>query len=275
MKKPPGFYLMADDFLGGTQGMSAEEIGAYLLLLIYQSQNGRVPKCKRRRAQIVRSTLKRSTALWEALEAKFEADESGDFFNARLAKDVEKDRKFRINASEAGKRGGRPTLKGSAKGSAKGSESTPTPTPTPTPASKELGGARTCDEDQRSALPDDDGAHIAPPKVAARAKPYPLDFEAFWNYYPRRVHKGAAAKAYAAAKRKIGADAADVLLEAVAAFGAAWEDGEIRFCPHAATWLNADGWNDDRSQWGRKEESNDDRVQSTLDSYLAKRDGAG
>jgi len=41
--KPPAFQFYADDFIGGTLDLTAEEIGSYILLLCFQWSRGAIP----------------------------------------------------------------------------------------------------------------------------------------------------------------------------------------------------------------------------------------
>lgn len=65
------------------------------------------------------------------------------------------------------------------------------------------------------------------------------EFEAWWADYPRKVGKGQARRAYATARK--AADA-DVLLAAIRAIP---PPDELKFFPHAATWLNGERWLDE------------------------------
>jgi hypothetical protein len=67
-------------------------------------------------------------------------------------------------------------------------------------------------------------------------------FDAFWEAYPRKTAKGAARVAYGKAAKK---EAENVLLDAVNHFARASRGVELRFIPHAATWLNQERWLDD------------------------------
>lgn len=72
-----------------------------------------------------------------------------------------------------------------------------------------------------------------------------IDFEAFWLLYPRRVGKGAARKAFEKALPKIKTnDPFQTLCDATVLFADAVRMGDIRFVPHASTWLHRDGWLD-------------------------------
>lgn len=70
------------------------------------------------------------------------------------------------------------------------------------------------------------------------------EFESWWEMYPRKVGKAAAAKAYAKARREVGAlELVDGLANATQVWKATETEG--RFIPHPATWLNAGRWADE------------------------------
>lgn len=66
-------------------------------------------------------------------------------------------------------------------------------------------------------------------------------FEAFWLDYPRKVGKPAARAAYRAALRRADYEA---IRAGLAAWLPKWETTEVKFIPHASTWLRRDGWDD-------------------------------
>ena len=67
-------------------------------------------------------------------------------------------------------------------------------------------------------------------------------FDEFWSLYPRKVAKGAAVKAWKTATRKADPHAIMAALKAqTPKLTAKGPD----FCPHAATWLNAERWTDE------------------------------
>lgn len=67
-------------------------------------------------------------------------------------------------------------------------------------------------------------------------------FDLFWEAYPRKVGKGAAAKAWRVATRKASADE---IVSSVKRFS--WPDDK-QFIPHPSTWLNAERWTDEASK---------------------------
>jgi hypothetical protein len=70
------------------------------------------------------------------------------------------------------------------------------------------------------------------------------DFESWWEMYPRKVGKGAAAKAYTKARRDVDTD---TLMAGLANATQVWRatGTEPQFIPHASTWLNAGRWADE------------------------------
>jgi hypothetical protein len=82
------------------------------------------------------------------------------------------------------------------------------------------------------------------PEPAPKATGYTPDFEAWWKHYPRTEGKGAAAKAYANARKST---APAVLLEAIQAYATdpnLPQGDEARFIPHGSRWLNERRWED-------------------------------
>ena len=79
MAKDPAFLFYPGDWLGGTLGMSFEEKGAYMELLMMQFNRGHMT------SHMIGQTVGQ---LWVKLEDKFQKDANGLYFNARL--DAEK-----------------------------------------------------------------------------------------------------------------------------------------------------------------------------------------
>ena len=81
MSKDPAFLFYSSDFLTGTALMTDEQIGKYIKLLCYQHQMGHLSE---------RDMLKICKTYDEDIFSKFEKDQDGLFFNARLHQEVEK-----------------------------------------------------------------------------------------------------------------------------------------------------------------------------------------
>ena len=72
---------------------------------------------------------------------------------------------------------------------------------------------------------------------------FPPGFEEFWQAYPRKVGKDAAAKAFA--KRKVNAALLAQMLQALERQRPNLDRRENgRFIPHPATWINGRRWED-------------------------------
>ena len=78
---------------------------------------------------------------------------------------------------------------------------------------------------------------------SADADGEPDPFDEFWKNYPRKVSKPEARKAYAKALK---ATDADTILNGLMKHIPEWSRTELRFVPHAATWLNGERWADVR-----------------------------
>lgn len=85
MAKDPAFLFYPNDYLGGTMGMTFEEKGAYMELLMLQFNRGHMTK--HMMAQTVGQLL-------DKVLDKFEKDEQGLYFNARLELEKEKRKAF-------------------------------------------------------------------------------------------------------------------------------------------------------------------------------------
>lgn len=107
----------------------------------------------------------------------------------------------------------------------------------------------------------------APP----RRQTYPDDFEAFWQVYPRKTGKGAAAKAFAKATGGSTIAAQRITLEAerhAAAWGG-WPSSDRQFIPHPATWLNECRFDDPppearRGGSGSRVDANRERIERSM-----------
>ena len=100
--KSPAFQFYVQDFLTGTMHMSAEEIGAYILLLCHQWDKGALPDNDKDLLKISRTRLK----ILEQVKTKFVKGEDGLLRNARLEKEREKQAAYKEKMAEAGRKSG-------------------------------------------------------------------------------------------------------------------------------------------------------------------------
>lgn len=93
-------------------------------------------------------------------------------------------------------------------------------------------------------------------------------FESFWSNYPRKVGKGAAKKAFT----KIVSEGVDALI-VIAGAGRLAHDPNLppmQYVPHAATWLNREGWLDD--PYPERIMSPEERKQKEIAELAARRE---
>lgn len=92
-----------------------------------------------------------------------------------------------------------------------------------------------------------------------------LDFDTFWEYYPRRSGKGAARKAFLAQTSR-GVTAAHIIQAASDYAENCKRIGkEAQFIPHPATWLNQERYDDDVEQAPQVRSKMDDALRSGMD----------
>lgn len=102
MAKDPAFLFYPGDWMGGTMILSRHQKGCYIDLLIAQFNNGPLA------LESIKNILGQDQAAWTVLSGKFRKDSNGNYFNERLAAEIEKRKKFSESRRENGKNGGRP-----------------------------------------------------------------------------------------------------------------------------------------------------------------------
>ena len=85
MGKDPAFLFYPNDYIGGTMGMSFEEKGAYMELLMMQFNRGHMS------LQMIGQTVGK---LWDTIQDKFLQDEKGFWYNKRLEDEQNKRKAF-------------------------------------------------------------------------------------------------------------------------------------------------------------------------------------
>jgi uncharacterized protein YdaU (DUF1376 family) len=85
MAKDPAFLFYPNDYIGGTMGMTFEEKGAYIELLMTQFNRGHMS------GQVVGQVVGQ---LWGKIKDKFKVDDKGMYFNERLDIEIEKRKAF-------------------------------------------------------------------------------------------------------------------------------------------------------------------------------------
>lgn len=85
MGKDPAFLFYPGDWLGGTMGMTFEEKGAYMELLMLQFNRGHMS------GQVIAQTVGQ---IWEKVKFKFKVDNEGLYYNDRLEIEINKRKRF-------------------------------------------------------------------------------------------------------------------------------------------------------------------------------------
>jgi uncharacterized protein YdaU (DUF1376 family) len=85
MSKDPAFLFYPNDYIGGTMGMTFEEKGAYIELLMTQFNRGHMS------GQVVGQVVGQ---LWGRIKDKFKIDDKGLYYNERLEIEIEKRKSF-------------------------------------------------------------------------------------------------------------------------------------------------------------------------------------
>lgn len=85
MGKDPAFLFYPGDWLGGTLGMTFEEKGAYMELLMLQFNRGHMTE------HMIGQTVGQ---LWVKVQDKFIKDDQGLYYNGRLQIEIEKRQRF-------------------------------------------------------------------------------------------------------------------------------------------------------------------------------------
>ena len=83
MPKDPAFLFYYQDWLVGTYFLNRQEKGAYMDLLCYQADKGKLT------IEIIEEVLGKDFACWEKIRDKF-IEENGVFYNKRLKEEREK-----------------------------------------------------------------------------------------------------------------------------------------------------------------------------------------
>lgn len=77
--KDPAFLFYPNDYLGGTLGMTFEQKGAYIELLMLQFNRGHMT------SHMIGHTLGQNGGqIWDVIKDKFKIDDEGKFYNERL-----------------------------------------------------------------------------------------------------------------------------------------------------------------------------------------------
>ncbi|WP_224787236.1 YdaU family protein [Pseudomonas fluorescens] len=217
------FYVA--DYLADTTHLTAEEHGAYMLLLFSYWQTGK-PLRIDRLATVARIPNERWPSVADTLSEFFHVTET-HWVQFRVEADLEAVNSKVVTASNAGKASAR------AKALKKQQELNDRSTNVDDPLERN-GNHKDTDTDTDT----DKNKNNTPPMVDDL-------FPKFWKMYPNKKGKAAAEKAWK--KLKVTADLFGQIAEGLAAqvVCEAWVKDGGQFIPHPATWLNGKRWEDE------------------------------
>lgn len=89
-------------------GLTDEEFGVYMRLLLVAWKEGSIPLDMKQRARKVAASPARLQKLWPALESKWISDGNGGLVNPRQEREREEATEAHARRVAAGKKGGRP-----------------------------------------------------------------------------------------------------------------------------------------------------------------------
>lgn len=215
------FYVA--DYLADTTHLTAEEHGAYMLLLFSYWQTGK-PLRIDRLATVARIPNERWPSVAETLSEFFHVTET-HWVQFRVEADLEAVNSKVVTASNAGKASAR------AKALKK---------------QQELNDRSTDVADPLQRKPNHTDTDTDTDKNTKSSSPAADDlFPKFWTLYPNKKGKAAAEKAWK--KLKVTDDLFTLIAQGLAKQCAsqAWLKDSGQFIPHPATWLNGKRWEDE------------------------------
>lgn len=131
MSAPPSMEVWIGDLTRSTMGMSAEVFGAYLRLLFYQWEHGKIPSRVDERQLVCGVIAERWDAVWARMSDRFVVlGEDGDLGHPRIAKDRpqaierwQENKRIAEMRRELGRKGGKTRAKNQSSGGPSASKS--------------------------------------------------------------------------------------------------------------------------------------------------------
>ena len=229
MAAPPYMQVWIADWTADVQHLSCEQDGAYWRLIRAMWRNhGSLQNDARKLAHIAGLSPKKWAAICDDVLAFFEVD--GDFLrHGKLTETLISVSQKSAERSAAGAKGGA----AKALKTKEPALANATVLPEQTPSISDFRDHKER-ESKEDSLP-------AAPKAPDR-------FSEFWKIFPRKIAKPAAHKAYLKALKETDHETLVAGLNHQISWGVF---DEPRYSPHAATWLNAGRWSDERDASGK------------------------
>jgi uncharacterized protein YdaU (DUF1376 family) len=232
MAKDPAFLFYPNDYIGGTMGMTFEEKGAYVDLLMLQFNRGHMT------SHMIGQVIGRLEVNSQAeILTKFKKDADDLYYNERLEIEIKNRKKYILSRSN--------NLSGMNQYSKKTGRTTSSTT------SVTRGRAEDVDEDVNESTNVDSSAkneNDKNPELNRKRDGLitPELFDDFWEFYPRKDVKGKAKTSWDKLCKK-GKDR-PTWIEIKKALRSQIESEQWqtkKFIPMPATWINQNRWLDD------------------------------
>jgi len=234
MSGHPWYKRYGADFIHGTLGLTLEEKGAYSLCLdLIYDHGGPIPDDERWLAGVCGVSTRKWRVLRDRLLETGKLVMNGDrLSNSRAEKEIENTAKITRKLVESGAKGGRTR----AENDARSNENNDIDQATLKHRAR---------EDTRSQKPDRESS-----LRSDSARTLEDDFDEFYSRYPRKAGKGAAIRAYRAARKTTDHP---TIMAGVERYRVEMERrNEPQFIAHPSTWLNGARWADEAAPVVRK-----------------------
>lgn len=237
--KDPAFLFYSGDFLVGVSDLTMEERGQYITLIALQHQKGHLFK---RNIDLAVPNVS------EYVLAKFQLDENGCYFNARVEEEIEKRNKYVESRQENGAKGGRPKKPNK---NHMLLNSKPYGKPTQNHSVNEI--------------------KIVNSNILNSTKYsnnnidsiYNKTFEEFWQKYPRKVAKKYAFDCYL--RLEMTEELHQMMLSSLEKQKRLKTWADVRYIPYPSTWLNQHRWEDEIPEQELSSFDTDDFFNSALE----------
>lgn len=243
MAEFPSMPLLTDAYIADTQHLTNEEHGVYfrLLMFAWRTKTCSLPNDDKRLATMVGVTAGKWAKLKPIIMGFWSLENEQWTQKKQLSQRafVEKSRKQKSFAGKASAKAK------SLKTKDQDLTAAPTAKPTARQQSKTITNTRVKDKSLTTPLT---------PKGELVG-----EFERFWEYYPRKVGKGNAQKAFIKARGK--AELVEIAVP-LKHFVENLNGTEMSKIPHAATWLNQERWLDDQTHAANRGQTSADDLRS-------------
>lgn len=234
----PAFLFYVNDYLGGTMGFDLTQHGAYLMILLYQFNNGHFK---------AETAINIIGAEWNRISHKFKTDSLGLYFNEKMDSVINKRKSFkdiqRKNAYKRWDKSGKPLSEKHISSMPVHCDGNAEAMPMDMP-----NGCMRVGNGNKGGV----GGMVSVPKTI-----YTPLFESFWNEYPKKAGKG---KAFINWKKAIKDTEPEIIINGAKRYAEkVRRDGTAqKYVKYPEGWLTGRRWEDEEES--TQQYSTDDRL---------------